>query len=118
MTPISPPTLLRVTEEHGRTTARFADCKSLNEDNAEAVARELGALVTGRDRPLLTLDLGQIDFLTSVVLGKFVALNGKVRATGGRLDLVNLTPTVRQVFAVTRLDRVLNIGVKTDALSA
>ena len=46
---------------------------------------------------------------TWAALGKFVALHKRVRAGGGRLALVNVVDTVYEVFAVTRLNQVLDV---------
>ena len=101
--------VISVTEAGDRTAVRFTAGTALTEANVEAVGQRLAALVAGRTRPHLTLDLGGVTMLTSVALGKFVSLNGKVRGAGGRLTLTNPTPTVRQVFRVTRLDTVLDV---------
>jgi anti-anti-sigma factor len=116
---LNPPLpLLRATEEDGRVVARFTDCTTLTEANVEDMGRQLAALVEGREEPHLVLDLGEIDLLTSMALAKFIRLNGRLRARGGRLTLVNLKPVVRQVFAVTRLDRVLDVRDTPEMLSA
>lgn len=47
--------------------------------------------------------------LTSVAQGELLRLNGRVRATGGRLVLVNPVPTIGQVFRVGRPDTVLSV---------
>ncbi|HJZ58726.1 MAG TPA: STAS domain-containing protein [Gemmataceae bacterium] len=109
--------LLRVTEEQGRTVARFTNCTILSGANAEEVGRQLTALVEGREAPQLALDLGDIDMLTSMALAKFISLNGRLRARGGRLTLFNLKPVVRQVFAVTKLDGVLDVRDAPESLS-
>jgi anti-sigma B factor antagonist len=117
--PLTPPSsLLRVTEEKGRTVARFTGCTTLTEANVEEVGRQLAALVEGREGAQLALDLGNIDMLTSMALAKFISLNGRLRARGGGLTLVNLKPVVRQVFAVTKLDRVLDVRDTPEVLSA
>lgn len=90
-------------------TVRFPAGTELTEANADLLQRELLALAAGRDHPHLTVDLSGITILTSVVLGKFLAVNKQVRAASGRLTLLNPTATVRTVFTVTRLDTVLDI---------
>jgi anti-anti-sigma factor len=109
--------LLRVTEEDGRTAVRFAAGTALNEANAEAIGARLTALAEERPGRHLALDLSGVPMLTSVVLGKFIRLNGRLRAGGGRLVLVNPTPTVRQVFRATRLDTILDVRA-AETLSA
>ena len=100
---------LQVVEEDGRVIVRFPANTTLSEANAEAFASEFLALTAARDRPHLLVDLGAVALMTSVILGKFIALHGRVRAAGGRLTLFNPTPVVRQVFKVTRLDTILEV---------
>ena len=113
--PLAP--VLSVTEGGVRTVVRFATDTALTEANIKAVGERLAALAGSRSRPHQTLDLGGVTMLTSVALAKLISLNGKVRAAGGRLTLVNPTPTVRQLFRVTRLDTVLDVRA-TESLSA
>jgi anti-anti-sigma factor len=113
-----PDTPLQVVEERGRTTVRFTDLTSLTEDNAAEVGHALTSLAADRERPDLLLDLAAVEFLTSEALVVFVVLYRQVRAAGGRLALANVRPVVRWVFALTRLDRMLDIRGAVDALSA
>jgi anti-anti-sigma factor len=106
---MSSDSLLRVTEEGDRTAVQFAPRTSLTDANAADFARAVAGLVDGRDRPNLSFDLAAVEFLGSVGLSQFIGLNRRVRAAGGRLKLVNLKPAVRQVFAVTRLDTLLDV---------
>ena len=108
---------LCVTDAGGQTTVCFTGFPTLNEDNAAAMGEALSALIEGPGQPNLVLDLSAVGFLTSVALGKFITFNGRVQARGGRLTLVNLRPTIRKVFSVSRLDRVLNIR-ETDEIQA
>lgn len=112
-----PATPLRVSEEAGRITIRFAPGTTLSENNAEEFSREVSALAQQREKPHLLLDLGELTLITSVGLSKLIALNGRVRAAGGRLTLFNANPIVRQVFQVTRLDTVLEVRDTADALA-
>lgn len=111
-------TLLQITEDGSRITVRFANCTTITEANVEEMGRQLNAAVEGRDKPHLSLDLGTIDLLTSMALAKFISLNGRLRARGGRLTLLNLKPVVRQVFTVTQLTRILDVQDTPELLSA
>jgi anti-anti-sigma factor len=109
MQPDSPAPLLRVTEEEGLTAARFAPNTRLTEENAADLGRALALLVAGRPSPRVALDLGAVEFLSSVALAALVVLHKRVRGAGGHLSLVNPQPHVRRVLQVCRLDRVLDI---------
>ncbi len=96
-------------EADGRTTVRFPAGTALSEANAEEFASQLLGLAEGKERPHLLIDLGGVSMLTSVILAKFIALNGRVRGLGGRLTLFNPNAIVHQVFKVTRLDTILEV---------
>jgi anti-sigma B factor antagonist len=81
----------------------------LSEANVQTSAEELFGLVDGQPRPRLGLDLGDVHYLTSTALGKFVALHKRLRAAGGQLVLANPTDLVREIFEVSRLDQILDI---------
>lgn len=108
--PVSEPVFpLHVVEEDGRTTVRFPAGTTLTDANAEELATRLAGLTEGKEHPHLLVDLGGVSMLTSVILTKFMALNGRVRGRGGRLTLFNPNAIVHQVFKVTRLDTILEV---------
>lgn len=113
----SPGPLLRVTVDRGRTTAAFTRPTRLTEETSADVSRAFGDLVAGPEVPHLTLDLGAVEFISSVALGQLVALNREVRAKGGSLLLANLRSGVHQVLTLTRLDRLLAIAPPSQALA-
>ena len=99
--------LFHVGEDGLTTSVRFPAGTVLTDAHVEALARH--PLATGQGNRPLTLDLAGVAALSSAALGKLLALNRAIRAGGGRLALVNPTPLVRRVFAVTRLDAILDI---------
>lgn len=101
---------LQVLEEEGRVTVRFPANTALSETNAEELSRQLSELLDRVRQRQLVVDLAGVKMLTSMVLAKFIALNGRVRASGGRLTLLNPNPVVGEVFKVTRLDTVLEVA--------
>ena len=81
---------------------------TLTEADAEAFDQELAELREAAG-PSLVLDLSAVEFLSSMALARFVRLDRELKAAGGRLSLVNVRPDVRRVFAVTRLDALLDV---------
>jgi hypothetical protein len=57
----------------------------------------------------LALDLANIAFIGSTLLGKLIALDARLKSNGGRLELCHVNPEIREVFKVTRLDRLFVI---------
>jgi len=58
----------------------------------------------------LVLDLGQVDAVDAAGLGLLVSLQRWARQRSIHFKLVNLTPKVRHLFELTRLDRIFSIG--------
>lgn len=109
MSPIRSALPLLVVEEGDRITVRFPVGSVLTGAISEELARELFALAAREPKPHLYVDLSGVNMVTSLVLAKLIALNGELRAAGGRLTLANAKPVVREVFKVTRLDTVFEI---------
>jgi anti-sigma B factor antagonist len=103
------PCLLESCRVQGVTTLRFPDCTQLDEGMADALRGELIAAARANGGGRIVLDLTPIEFLTSAVLGAVLSFHRAVAAAGGTLMVANARPTVREVFAVTCLDRILDM---------
>jgi len=71
--------------------------RDLDVQTVSILADELVELALESGLPRLTLDFGKVRFLTSVVLGKLLALDRRLREAGGRLVLCNLSPAHQQI---------------------
>ena len=107
--PANTPEPLEVTRNGDRTTARFARLTSLNEYYADQVGKQLLALADAPGTKFVSLDLGNVEYVTSTVLGHLVALHKRLQAAGGRLTLENVRPAVTDILRVTQLDQVLDL---------
>jgi anti-sigma B factor antagonist len=47
--------------------------------------------------------------MSSAALGKLITLNKKVQTAGGRLVLCNIRQEIREVFEITKLDKLFVI---------
>jgi anti-sigma B factor antagonist len=83
--------------------------KSLEDPTAEAVGGLLLRLADMAGRRRLTVDLGELPYLTSMWLAQLVALHREVQGRGGHLALVNVPPAVYEVFKITRLNTILDV---------
>jgi carbon storage regulator len=88
------PTTLTFT---GKTTGDNSLAAELEVANAES---------RGRD---LVLDFTNVRLISSDELGTLVGLHERLRSRGDCLTLIRMDANVREVFAVTRLDRILTI---------
>jgi anti-sigma B factor antagonist len=91
------------------TVVSFTDRKILDEQNIQTIAEQLFSLVDESGRNKLLLNFHNVEYLSSAVLGKLVSLNKKAVAAGGKLVLANIDPKIREVFEITKLDKLLVI---------
>lgn len=75
--------------------------------------RELAELVlpaaASRQQPVV-LDLSQVRFLPSIAIGALTNLMRDLKAHNQRMVMIHVQPNVRQVFAVTKMDRVFELA--------
>jgi len=65
-------------------------------------------------RPLLLLQLGEVEYIDSSGLGLLVRLLMRVRNAGGDMKLCGVSTGVHAAFKTTRLDRVLDSYASED----
>jgi anti-sigma B factor antagonist len=82
---------------------------SLDEEALDRLHDRLLGLADEPSRSDLLLDFGNVDYLTSTALGTLVGLHRGLLARGRHLAVGNLSPQVHEVFAVTRLDKFLDL---------
>ena len=93
------------------TTLRFRGSNLvLDEENAQRLRERLARLVQEGKRKII-IDLGVVYYLTSTGVETFLALHRLLKADGGWLRLVNLTPPVVEIFSVLKLNDVLDLGL-------
>ncbi len=91
------------------TVVNFIDRKILDEQNIQKIGEDLFSLVDELGRRKILLNFGNVEYLSSAALGKFINLNKKVRGAGGKLVLCNIAQHIYEVFEITRLDKMFNI---------
>jgi anti-anti-sigma factor len=64
---------------------------------------------------VVVIDLSRVQILPSLGLGALVQMSNKCKARGQSLKLAAPQPAIRKVFAITRLDRILDL---TDSVEA
>jgi anti-anti-sigma factor len=110
------------TEQMGAVTVvRLSGaCSRFLEENAiKQIADRLLAMVHDDGRRFLLLNLGNVERLDSLLLGKLVMLHKRVLAAGGRLALCKLSPSLYEVFQTLGLTGYLWIyGEEQDALQS
>lgn len=100
---------LDISADGGRTVVRFVNCTSLNEFKSDRIGQLLSGLTADKANRQITLDLDNIQYLTSTILGHLVSLHKRLAMGGGHLRLDNVKPAVLEVLRVTQLEQVLDI---------
>lgn len=75
----------------------------------ENVGQELYRLSSEANCAKLLLSFAEVESLSTSMLGKLIMLNKRMKAHGGKLVLCAIKPQIREVFAMTNLDRILDI---------
>lgn len=89
--------------------------KSLNTTGAIAecmgILAELGQeAASGCSVPSLFVDMSEVERITSEGLNELIGLNSEARAQGISIQLLDVCPRVRDVFKLTRLERMFEFG--------
>ena len=91
------------------TVVRFVDKKIIDIAEIEQLGAELLALVEVQQKDQLLLNFEGVEFLSSAALNKLITLHTKVKSVGGKVMICSLDPQIREVFSLTRLDRMFEI---------
>ncbi len=62
-----------------------------------------------RGQQRIVLSMAELQFMNSMGLGVVVSLLKRIRKSGGDLKLVELTPNIKTLFEITRLDSIIDI---------
>lgn len=98
-----------VSREGEITVVRFVDRKLLDEAGVQELGLELFGLVEQDNRKAILLNFEDVDFLSSAALGKLITLDRKAKSHRGQVKLCGISAEIREVFQVTKLDKVFDI---------
>jgi anti-sigma B factor antagonist len=91
------------------TIACLSDRKILIEQHIQVIGDQLLNLVKESGEKKLLLNFRNVEYMSSAVLGMLVTLNKSVKAAGGKLVLCSIDPQIREVFEITKLDKLFVI---------
>lgn len=91
------------------TVVNFVDKKILDEQNIQIIGDQLFRLVEELGRQKLLLNFGNVEYFSSKGLGPMITLYKKVNAAGGKLILCNIDPQIREVFEITKINKIFTI---------
>jgi anti-sigma B factor antagonist len=91
------------------TIARFTARHLLDEEKMRTIGGQLRSLGEEAGHRPLVLNFGQVERLSTELMGKLVALQNRVHEKGGRLALCKIHPQVYEVFKILKLPQVFSI---------
>jgi len=97
------------------TVVGFREKRILDESTIQGIAEELFYLVKKVRPKKMLLNFERIEYMSSAALGKLINLHKLITTQGGRLSLCNVIPQVSEVFAITRLDKIIGTEPYPDA---
>jgi anti-sigma B factor antagonist len=100
---------LRIEQTDGGTVVHLIGCRSLNEQTTPAVEEQLMSLAAEVGAAHLLVDLGKVQYMSSIALGMLIGLRQKMRGSSGQLTLLGVSPEIFDLFDATRLTRLLNV---------
>ena len=110
---------IEVREVGDVTIVEFSDQKIEGEFDIQELGKELFQLVESDGARNLLLCFSGVEYMASAFRGKLITLSSKVKAHKGLLKLSSMRSEIREMFAVTQLDRLLDIkDNEEDALAA
>src|SRR3974390_3490529 len=80
------------------TVVNLIHRKILDEQNIQKIGEDLFSLVDELGRKKILLNFSNVEYLSSAALGKFITLNKKVKSSGGKLVMCNISDDIYEVF--------------------
>jgi anti-anti-sigma factor len=93
----------RVTVVDEMATVDLLRERLTDEDNIEEFGQELASLVDKLNYRKVILNMEQVKYLTSSVIGKLIMLHRRLVRSEGHLVLVGLQPDVEEILSTSQL---------------
>ncbi|WP_166823172.1 STAS domain-containing protein [Thalassoroseus pseudoceratinae] len=90
--------------------AECTQSKLSEEENIESVGHELLTLIEKYGCRQLIVDLNQVLYVTSSMLGKLIRAHRQMHRVNGEMVLIGLTPTVLETLDTSRLIDYFNVA--------
>ncbi|MCA9068451.1 MAG: STAS domain-containing protein [Planctomycetaceae bacterium] len=86
-----------------------------DEENIEAVGQELMTLIDKYECRELILDLVNVEYMNSSMVGKMIRAHRQLHRDGGKLVICNLNPTVHEILSTSHLLTYFNTATNIPA---
>jgi len=100
---------LTVTNEGSVLVAELVDKKILDELAITQIQEQLSAVLAPAVEPKLVMDFSRVAHMSSSALGMLITLHKRIREKKGELRLCGISPSIYEVFVITRLNEIFKI---------
>jgi len=100
---------LTVTNEGGVIIAELVDKKILDEIAITQIQEQLAVVLAPAAEPKLVMDFSRVAHMSSSALGMLITLHKRIREKKGELRLCGISPSIYEVFVITRLNEIFRI---------
>ena len=105
---------LRISRVGEITQIEFIESKILDESNIQQISDEMCSVVDEEATPKVIIKFGNVEHLSSAALGALITVNNRVKGKDGTLCLSEIDTQIREVFTITKLDKIFPIFETTD----
>ena len=96
----------------------FLDSRILDVMNINQIAQELFDIVEKKNYTKLLLNMTNVEYLSSAVLAKLIALHKRLKELKGELRVCEVRDSIMEVFRITKLDKVFDLQPTEEAALA
>lgn len=93
----------------GVLTILVRDQRMVDEAQLEQLEKDIAALLDKSTEDKVILDFQNVQFMSSSMLGKLVKIQKQCQGFKVKLKLSSVSDDIRQVFKITRLDKVFDL---------
>ena len=97
------------TTRDGILFVQIEDVRLLDEAKIQKLEQELDTVIDASTETRVVLDFAKVQFMSSSMLGKLVKTQKKVTSYKAKMKLANVSNEIREVFKITRLDKLFSI---------
>ena len=91
------------------TFLTFADSQLLDENLIKQIEQEITGIINEENQKNMLLDFSRVEFMSSSFLGLLVKIHKRISEKNGQLKLCNINKKIREIFKITRLDKIFQI---------
>ncbi len=108
------PTRLISRVQNGVTVVHFTEAKVIDQRNINMIGSELTKMAESGGVSKMLINMENVEYLSSAVLGKLISVHKTLRLNKGSLKLCGISAPIFEVFEITRLDKVFDIHKAED----